>query len=121
MSVRSALPFAAAILLSLAACSEWAVQPLPPGPQPTRITGRTLRVTRVGGEVLNLAAAQVREDTLYGIRVYSVGTPLVSLPLAEVTRLEAEQTNTTIPAFLGLVALAAVVRWVLLPAAYGGT
>ena len=112
MRFRSAVSFAA-ILLSLAACSEWAVQPLSHGPQPTRIHGKTVRVTRMGGEVLNLSAAEVRGDSLYGIRLYSVGNPLVALPLSEVSRLEAEQTNTTIPALFGAAALVYAARWLL--------
>ncbi|MFL5386803.1 MAG: hypothetical protein ACJ8GN_30285 [Longimicrobiaceae bacterium] len=114
MRFRSALPLAAAILLSLAACSEWAVRPLPPGPQPTRIAGKMVRVTRIGGEVLNLSTAEVRGDSLYGIRVYSVGTPFVTLPLSEVTRLEVEQTNTTIPGLVGGAAVVVFLRWMFL-------
>ena len=107
MRSRFARSFAVAILLTLAACAEWAVRPLPqPGARTTRIAGRVVRVTRVGGEVLNLSTAEVRGDSLYGIRVYSAGAPFVTLPLSEVARLEVQQTNTTGPALLGAAALA---------------
>ena len=115
MRGRFALSIAAASLLSLAACSEWTVRPLPqPSPYPARIAGKTVRVTRTGGEVLNLSPAEVRGDSLYGIRVYSVGAPFVTLPLAEVARLEVEQTSTTGPALLGAAALVALLRWMFL-------
>jgi hypothetical protein len=121
MRFRFALPLAAAILLSTAACSEWTARPLPgPSPNPTRIAGRTVRVTTTGGEVLNLSSAEVRGDSLYGMRVYSAGDPYVTLPLSEVARLETEQTNVTGPALFGLVALVAFWRYVALPALVGG-
>jgi hypothetical protein len=109
MRSRFALPFATALLLSLAACSAWVAQPLPRGPQPTRIAGRAVRVTRAGGEVLNLAAAEVRGDTLYGMRASSTGALFVVVPRSEVRRLEAEQTSNSVPILLGIVAAVAVV------------
>ncbi|MFL5386804.1 MAG: hypothetical protein ACJ8GN_30290 [Longimicrobiaceae bacterium] len=121
MRSRFALPFAIAILLSLAACSGWVAQPLPRGPQPTRIAGKAVRVTRVGGEVLNLATAEVRGDTLYGMRVSPAGDPFVAVPLSEVTRLEAEQTSSSVPILLGIIAAVAVVWAALAPFIYSAT
>ena len=119
MRLRSAVAIAAAILLSTAACSEWTARPLPrPSPYPTRIAGKTVRVTRVGGEVLNLSSAEVRGDSLYGLRLYSAGTPYVTLPLSEVTRIETEQTNVTGPVLFGVVGLAIFWRYVVLPAMF---
>lgn len=120
MRSRFALPFAAAILLSLSACSGWVVQPLPVGPQPTRIAGRAVRVTRVGGEVLNLATAEIRGDTLYGTRL-TAGDPYVTVPLSEVARIEVEQTSNSVPVLLGIAAGVVVVWLALSPFIYSAT
>jgi hypothetical protein len=88
MQTRFALPFAILIAVSNAACStEWAAQPLPPGPQPAPIAGR-VRVIRSSGEQLYLASAEVRGDSLYGTRTYSVEDPRIALPLTDVARIE---------------------------------
>lgn len=68
--------------------------------------------------MLNLSSAQIRGDSLYGIRVYSAGAPYVTLPLSEVTRIETEHTNATVPVLLGLVALGVFWRYVVLPSIY---
>ncbi|MFL5539849.1 MAG: hypothetical protein ACJ8J0_12690, partial [Longimicrobiaceae bacterium] len=65
-------------------------------------------------------SAEVRGDSLYGMRVYSAGTPHVTLPLSEVARIEAEQTNVTGPALFGVLGRAIFWRYVVLPALVGG-
>ena len=111
---RLAAPFAILSLAALAACTEWSAQPIPPGPQPAVIEGR-VRVTRTDGQRLELAAAEVRGDSLYGTRVdVAPFTPLI-LPLAEVARVESQETNTTLPALFVLVTIVAAFRWIVLP------
>jgi hypothetical protein len=122
MRSRFAFSIAAASLLFLAACSEWTARPLPqPGARSTRMIGKPVRVIRLGGEVLNLSAAEIRGDSLYGTRVYSAGDPYVALPLSEVARLETEEINYTGPVLFGLVTLVALWRYVVLPGLYGVT
>jgi len=81
-----------------------------------------VRVTRVGGEVLNLSEAEIRGDSLYGTRVNFILDPYITLPLSDVARLETEETSYTGPVLagvVGLLALGAVFwRYVVLPAVY---
>ena len=81
------------------------MQPLPRGPQPTRIAGKAVRVIPVRGEVLNLAVAEVRGDSLYGMRLDSAGDLFVVVPRSEVRRLETKKADYT-PVLFGLVVLA---------------
>ncbi|MFL5540545.1 MAG: hypothetical protein ACJ8J0_16260 [Longimicrobiaceae bacterium] len=123
VAVAAAATIAAASLLSLAACSEWTARPLPqPGTRSSRIVGKPIRVTRAGGEVLDLSEAEVRGDSLYGTREDFVLDPYVTLPLPDVARLETKGTSYSGPVVVGLVGLpslgAVFWRYVVLPAVY---
>lgn len=123
MRPRFAASFVLASLVCLSACAtEWAAQPLPLGPQTGAVAGSRVRVTRTGGEVMELTSAAVHGDSLFGIRAwYDPDTdPRVALPLAEVARIEAARTNTTIPAAIGVGALLLVFRWIILPGLNAG-
>ena len=121
MRPRFSFSLALASLVFLSACAtEWAAQPLPQGPQTAAVAGSRVRVTRTGGQVVELTSAAVHGDSLFGIRAYYLPDtdPRVALPLSEVARIEAARTNTTIPAAMGVGALLLVFRWIILPAAY---
>ena len=118
MRARFAASFALASLVFLSACAtEWAAQPLPLGPQTAAVAGSRVRVTRTGGQVMELTSAEVHGDSLFGIRAWYVPDtdPRVALPLSEVARVEAARTNTTIPAVIGVGALLLVFRWIIIP------
>ena len=115
MRIRIASLLAIPSLVFTAACTEWVAQPLPEGPRPTSVAASRVRVTRAGGQVLELTGVAVRGDSLYGTRVYHVETPDVALPLSDVARVEAAQTSTTGTVLATLGVTAVLLRWVVLP------
>jgi hypothetical protein len=104
-----------ALAASLGACTGWVAQPLPQGPEPATIHENRLRVTRANGEVVELTAAAVRGDTLYGFRTHYVTDATIALPLSDVARVEAARTSVAVPILLGLGAAGVLWRWVVFP------
>jgi hypothetical protein len=118
MKIRFAFRFAVACLVFLAACGGW--QPLPQDPAPAAVPTTRLRVTRTNGEVLELSGGAVRGDSLLGFRTYYIEDPRVAIPLAEVARIEAAQTNYVVPVLAGLGMSALFMRWIVVPWLYTG-
>jgi hypothetical protein len=105
------LTLAFALALFLGACHAWHPQPVA-SPEPDRVLGGPVRVTRTDGPPIVLAGVTVGRDSLYG-REHDKPYGSVVIPLSSVRMVEARRVNAlgtvsvvalSVAAVLGVVA-----------------